>query len=779
MRVSKSFLNEYVDINNIDFRELAEKMVFAGNEYDSISKISNATNLVVGEIIDCVKHPESTKLSICQVNIGETVQILCGAPNVRKGIKVIVAQIGATLGDITIGKAKLAGMESNGMICSLSELGIESKYQSEEDKTGIHILPDDAPVGEDAIKYLGFDDEVIDFDLTANRADLLSMLGMAYEVGAIYDLKVTEPEVKLNETGDINDTYELSVKTDNCPIYLGKKVNNIVIKESPMFIKNRLMACGIRSINNVVDISNYVMLEYGQPLHFFDADLLGNYVEVRMAKDNEELKTLDEKDRVLTTDDIVIANREKAVALAGVMGGYDTEINDNTKNIFIEAAIFDSAKIRNTSKKILRSEASSRYEKGVDANRTLKAINRACELLQKYASGSVVGGVLTHDKANHDDKVINITLDKINQVLGLSLTKEDVAKVFDKLGFNYKGEFEVTVPSRRLDISIKEDIIEEVGRIYGYDNVVGKLPFEQGKQGSYSKEKRLIKNIKNYMLGLGLNEVITYSLIDDVSKDKFVDKFNPVYLLDPMSEDKKVLRNSLITSHLNVFEYNYARKVANINIFEIGSCYSIEDTYVEKPKLSGLMYGNVLSNLWQNKNIKVDFYLVKGVITSLLQYLGFTNRISFTKDIVPDMHPGRTAAIYIDNVKVGFMGQVHPLINKNEVYVFEIDLEKIQNIKTRHIKYKEPNKYPTVSKDVAFVTSSDSDTILNVIKKAGGKLLSDIDVFDVYEMENSRSIAYKLTFQDSSKTLSDEEVNELFNNIIKSVEEKTDAKLRQ
>jgi len=502
-------------------------------------------------------------------------------------------------------------------------------------------------------------------------------------------------------------------------------------------------------------------------------------VEVRMANDNETLKTLDQNDRILTENDIVIANHDKAVALAGVMGGYDTEINDNTKNIFIEAAIFDAASIRNTSKKILRSEASSRYEKGVDASRTLKAINRACELLNKYANGEVVGGVLTHDKANYNDKVINVSLDKINQVLGLNLTKEEVSKVFDKLGFSYKNEFEVTIPSRRLDISIAEDIIEEVGRIYGYDKVEGKLPLQPVKEGSYSKEKSLIKNIKNYMAGLGLNEVITYSLIDDESKDKFVEPFNPVYLLDPMSEDKCVLRNSLITSHLNVFEYNFARKVNNINIFEIGSCYRIEDTYVEKPKLSGLMYGSMLSNSWQKQNIKVDFYLVKGILISLLEYLGFTNRISFVKDTIKDLHPGRTASIYIDNVKIGFMGQVHPLINKNEVYIFEIDLETIQNIKTRHIKYKEPNKYPTVTKDVAFVTENDSSEILSVIKKAGGKLLTDIDVFDVYDLGNERSIAYKLTFQDNSKTLNDEEVNELFNHIIKSVEEKTTAKLRQ
>ena len=494
MRVSKSFLNDYVKVDDLDFHEVADKMVFAGNEYESVEKISTATNIVVGHVLECEMHPDSKKLHICKVDLGdEVVQILCGAPNMRQGIKVPVAKIGAKLPNgIEIKKAKLAGMESNGMCCALEELGIESKYISEEEKQGIHVLPNDAEVGTDAIKYMGYDDEVIDFELTANRGDLLSILGMAHEVGAIYNRPVTypcnQPQV-LDK--NIEEEMKLDVQTENCQIYLGKIVKDVVIKESPEWMKERLMASGIRSINNVVDISNYVMLEYGQPLHFFDKDRLGNQVIVRMAHENEVLKTLDGQERTLKTSDIVIANSKEAVALAGVMGGLSTEVEMDTKNIFVESAIFDPLHIRYTAKSILRSEASSRYEKGIDPNRTKEAINRACYLLEKYADGKVYDGILTHDVTDKSDKEIHITLDKINSVLGMQLKKEDVTDVFERLGFRIEeknDEFCVFVPTRRLDVNIKEDLIEEVGRIYGYEHVVGKLPTLETKQGSCSKK---------------------------------------------------------------------------------------------------------------------------------------------------------------------------------------------------------------------------------------------------------------------------------------------------
>lgn len=794
MRVSKSFLNDYVDISDINYQEIADRMVLAGNEYESIEKISSATNLVIGHVLECERHPESTKLSVCKVDIGEedVKQILCGAPNVRAGQKVIVAKIGATLpGGITITKAKLAGLESEGMICSLGELGIESKYLSEEDKSGIHVLEADAPVGEDALKYLGYDDEIIDFDLTANRGDLLSILGIAHEVGALYDRKVKYPTIDVSELPEnINDTHQLKVLTDKCFIYLGKLVKNVVIKESPYFIQTRLMASGIRPINNVVDISNYIMLEMGQPLHFFDADKLGKQVSVRMANDNETVTTLDGIERTLNSSDIVIADENGPVALAGVMGGLSTEVTNETKNIFVEAAIFHPYNIRYTSKRILRSESSMRYEKGVDPVRTLLAIKRACYLLSVYADGEVTSGILSHDTTNKDDKKITITIDKINSVLGMTLDGNTIANVFDRLQFNYvidNNTFTVFVPTRRMDVNILEDLIEEVGRIVGYDNVKGTLPISKIKKGSYLPKTEFKKKIRKRLESLGLTEVITYSLINEQDSNKFIkEDYEKVILRNPMSEDRKVMRNSIIPSLIEVYNYNSARNIKDINIFEIGSCYSkINDTYIEEARVSGLMSGNYITNNWKNNNIKTDFYVLKGIMENILKYLGLTNRYSFSKeDLLKDLHPGRSASIIINNEVIGYFGQVHPNLTKKELYVFELSLDKLINIKVRNIKFKEIPKYPSIIKDVAFIVnkSVSSIEIEKVIKKIGGRLLTDVNVFDVYEGENigenNKSIAYSLTFQDANKTLTDEEVTVVFNKIIEEVQKQVGGVLR-
>lgn len=793
MRVSKNFLNDYIKVDDLDFKEVANKMVFAGNEYESVSKISEATGIVVGHVLECEMHPESKKLHICKVDLGdEVVQILCGAPNMRQGIKVPVAKIGAKLPNgIEIKKAKLAGMDSNGMCCSLEELGIESKYMSEEDKTGIHVLPEDAPVGEDAIHYMQYDDEVIDFELTANRGDLLSMLGMAHEVGALYNRPVTYPENQPNVLKEnVNDVMTIDVQTENCPIYLGKIVKDVVIKESPEWMKERLMTSGIRSINNVVDISNYVMLEYGQPLHFFDQDRLGDKVIVRMAEENETLKTLDGQERTLKTSDIVIANDKEAVALAGVMGGLSTEVEMDTQNIFIESAIFEPIHIRYTAKSILRSEASSRYEKGIDPNRTKEALNRACYLLEKYADGKVYDGILTHDTTKKDDKKIEITLDKINAVLGMKLKKEEVIDVFTRLGFQTEEKgtaMVVSVPTRRLDISIKEDLIEEVGRIYGYEHVQGTLPVLESKEGSYSKKELFIKGLRQRLQGLGLTEVITYSLVKKEDVSKYTNFQNEdIVLLDPLTEDRKYLRKSLIPSLLNVWEYNTSRNQKNVAIYESGNIYYKEqDEYVERPMISGLLYGIGTNNLWQQEKIVVDFYYVKGIIENIMKYLGLNNRYSFdTKNLPKEFHPGRSCALLIDREVVGYFGQVHPTECKKEVYVFELDVLKIMSHKVRMMKYKEISKYPAIHKDLAFIVDQKvtSKEIMDVLKHIGGRMVTYIDVFDVYTGENvgenEKSIAYSITFEDATRTLTDEEVMKVFNKMIAEVESKLNAKVR-
>ena len=786
MKLSKKFVNDYTDLNDVDTKWLAEGMVRIGNEYDSIKRLVDTDTLVIGEVVECSRHPESDHLNVCKVNIKtEILNIICGAPNVKKGIKVIVATDGTRLPGGTIKKTTILGYESNGMICSLSELGIESKFLKKEDVDGIHELQSDAPVGEDAVKYLEIDDEIIDFELTSNRADELSMLGLAYEVASLTKGKVTLPETKYKTNNkNIKSTLELKIDTDNVYTFLAKRVDNIIIKESPAFIRNRLIACGIRPINNVVDISNYVMLETGQPLHYYDADKLGKCIGVRNAEDGETVITLDSNKRILSSDDIVITDGKKSIGLAGVMGGYDTEITKDTKNVIIESAIFNPINIRATSKKLLRSEASIRFEKTLDVNRTYFAIERSCYLLEKYAEGSVCDGLLDYNKVSREDKTIEITLDKINSVLGYEFTSDEVTEVFKKLDFisTYKdNKFKVTVPTRRVDISIPEDLIEEVGRIYGVDNIEGSLPIFESNPAKYDKRRRVIRD---KMISLGLNEVITYSLINVNDVFKFTnDEFGLIKVLSPMTEERVVLRHSLITSLLNVYDYNKSRNIKDLSIFEIGTGFSlIEGEYIEETKLSCLLTGKYTVGI---KSEEYDFYTVKGIIEDLLDYIGYKNRYSFVTGNFPEeMHPSKSVYINVNGNIIGMFGSVHPNIYKEDVYVAEINLNSLLDIKTGKLKYKEFSKFPGISKDLAFILPKNvnSEDLISTIKQSGGKLLRNVDVFDYYEGEkidsNKKSIAYNLYFESFEKTLSDEEINPLFDKIIESVVKKHNAILR-
>ena len=787
MKLSTNFLKDYIDID-VDVKQLAEDMTRVGNEYDSASNLINATKLVIGQITECEPHPDSDHLHLCKVNIGtEVLDIVCGAPNARTGLKVIVALDGAILPDKTIKKGMIRGQESNGMLCSIAELGLEHKFLKPEDSEGIAELGEDAEIGGDPIKYLQMDDGVIDFELTANRGDLLSILGMAYEVGAIYDKKVKDVDLKHKESGeDINKTFKTEVKTENCSKLLVKKVENVKIEESPIFIKNRLIASGIRPINNVVDISNYVMLELGQPLHFYDADKLGNKLVVRMAEDGEKLTTLDNVERTLTSEDIVIADATHGVGLAGVMGGLETEVESDTKNIIIESAIFDSVKVRKTSKKIVRSEASNRFEKGLDPERTKMAIERACKLLEEYAGGTVVTGTVEYDKTNNKEKEIEITFKNINDVLGTIIPNEEILNVFRKLGFTYKvnGEkIKVIVPTRRLDISIKEDLIEEVSRIYGVDNIEGKLPIVPMRKGSYDKTQR---EIRNKMIALGLKETLTYVLINDKEVNGYtLDKFEPLKLLDPITEDRNTLRYSMIPSLYKVYEYNKAREQKEISIFEIGKgFYKKGEVYGEDTKLCVLMSGKYSTGL--NNNKTVDFYVIKGIAEEVLDYLGYAGRYSFMKQEMPkEMHPGQSAMINVNGSNIGMIGKIHPSVTKDDVYVLEINLDELFTKKVGKMKYKEFSKFPSINKDIALVVDkkSVSKDIEKVIKSAGGSLLTNIEVFDVYTGVgvgiDKKSIAYSLTFSDMKKTLTDEEINELMDKIIDAISKKCGAELRK
>lgn len=787
--ISLNWIKNYLDLNGVDLITLADEITKTGVNIEKV--ISNhIDNLVIGEVIKCEMHPDSDHLHVCNVNIGnQIIQIVCGASNVKEGIKVIVALPGTKLpGDVVIKAGKIRGVESNGMICALFELGLEEKTEETYNK-GIEILGADAKVGEDPIEYLGVDDTLYELDIHKIRNnDCYYHIGFAYIIAAILNKKVKLPDATYSEIDDnINNHIKLEVETEKCPYYLGKMITDVEIKESPEFIKKALTSAGMRPINNVVDISNYVMLEYGQPMHFFDANKLGNKILVRDAKENEKITTLDNIERVLNQNDIVITDTIKPVCIAGVMGGLNTEVDENTKTIFIESAIFNGPSIRTTSNRLnLKSEASIRYGKGLNYEYTTSAIDRACHLLEKYANAKILKGLVKHDELDKTPKILTFSSDEVNKMLGITISDDEMAHELDRLDFKYErnlSTFTVTIPNRRLDVEPNiNDIAEEIGKLYGYHNLKSTLPTVQIKKGEYIGDVKYRKQISKRLRTLGLNECKTYTLTSpDKAKLFRYDNKEQVVLPNPMSIDKSVVRTSLIPSLLNTYEYNKARKVQDVLLYEISKTY--DKNYNEDTKISILMKGNYINNSWNGKQ-KIDFYLVKGILENLLDYLGFKNRYSYNVEPLPEMHPGISASILVDRENIGVIGRIHPSIKKDEIYVIELSMTKLYEKKIKPIKYKEANKYPEIVKDLAFIVNKDISSleILNQIKKSGGRLVTNIDVFDVYEGENidsdKKSIAYTITFADPTRTLNDEEVTVIFNKIISDVENKLNAQLR-
>ena len=788
--ISLNWVKDYIDIENEDLNELAVKITKAGvNVEKVISKRIN--NLVIGKVISCEMHPDSDHLHICMVDTGsETLQIVCGAPNVREGLKVIVALPGAILpGNFEIKKGTIRGVESNGMLCALFELGVEEKTDENYAK-GIHEVEDNVKVGTDANIYLGTDDTNYELDVHKHRNnDCYYHIGFAYEIASILNKKVTLPNLQYHEVeDDINNHFTLEVNTNKCPYYLAKMVKDIKVGPSPEFIRKRLVSAGMRSINNVVDISNYVMLEFGQPMHFFDYDKLGNKILVRDAKENEEVITLDGKNRVLTPNDIVITDTNKPVCIAGVMGGENTEVDDNTKNILIESAIFDGISIRNTANRLnLKSEASIRYGKGLNYEYTNMAIDRACYLLEKYADAKVLTGIVSHDKLDKTPKQITFESKEVSNLLGLTLTNEDIKTELDRLGFEYEykdNKFIATIPNRRLDIDpYVNDIAEEIGRLYGYHNLKSTLPKTNTRRGVYVGDVGIRKDVSKRLRTLGLNECKTYTLTTpDMAKMFKYDNRESIVLPNPISIDKSVIRTSILPSLLNTYQYNKSRGVKDVLIYEIAKTY--DTNYQEVSKVAMLLKGSYLSNSWQGININVDFYLVKGIIENLFNYLGFKNSYSFEVVSVPELHPGISAKILVDREEIGIIGKLHPNISNDDIYVCEFSLTSLYNKKIKPIKYKETSKYPSIVKDVSFIVDKDTMAIdiENTIKKSGGRLLESITVFDYYSGDkidlDKKSLAFKLTFTDSSRTLEEKEVMDIFNKIISDVVTKHDAVLR-
>ena len=786
--ISLDWVKDYIDISDQDLKELAVKITKAGINIEKVIT-NHIDNLVIGEVVDCVDHPNSDHLHVCQVNVGnELVQIVCGASNVRKGLKVIAALPGAVLpGNFVIQKGKIRDVESNGMLCALFELGLEEKTEENYNK-GICELPSEAKVGMDPLKYLGLEDTLYELDIHKHRNnDCYYHIGFAYEIGAILNRPVTLPNHDFTEISDnINEHFSLKVETSKCPYYLAKMVTGVEIKESPDFIKKRLTSAGMRPINNVVDISNYVMLEYGQPMHFFDYDKLGNKIVVRDAYSNEKIITLDNKERVLKASDIVITDGTKPVCIAGVMGGLNTEVDQTTKTILIESAIFDATSIRYTANNLnLKSEASIRYGKGLNYEYTLEALLRACSLLQKYANAKILTGIVKHDQVNKEPKIVKFKTEAVNKMLGITIDTKDMEVELNRLGFPYVlnvNEFTVTIPARRLDIDPNvNDIAEEIGRLYGYHNLVSTLPKVEIKKGEYVGDVRLRKTISKRLRALGLNECKTYTLVSKEMAERFkYENKECIYLPNPLSADKAVIRTTLIPSLMNVYEYNKARKVEDIFLYEIAKTYDVK--YNEDTKIAGLVYGNAINNSWQG-NYKADFYYLKGVVCNLLEYLGFKNRFTFVPAIIPDLHPGISAHILLDNEEIGIIGRINPNLVKEEVYVFELSMNKLLK-PVKPIKYKPSSKYPSIIKDMAFILDKNilNQDVINTIRTNGGRYLTDIKVFDLYQGDkislDKKSIAYSLTFNSNESTLSDEEVTTIFNKIIAAVTDKFNAILR-
>ena len=802
MLVSTKWLSEYVNIEGIAAGDLAEKITRSGIEVDTIIDRSHGmTNVVVGYVKECVKHPEADKLNICQVDVGEeTTQIICGAPNVAQGQKVIVARPGAVLpGGIKIKKAKLRGEESNGMICSLQELGIEGKLVPKAYAEGIYVLPIDAVPGENALPLLGLDDTVLEFDLTPNRSDALSMLGVAYEVGAILSQGIALPKIDYTtSTEKAKDKLKLRVDaaTDN-PMYVAKVVKNIKVAESPLWLQNALMAAGVRPHNNVVDITNYVLMEYGQPLHAFDYDRLGTgEIVVRHAQEGETITTLDDAERKLQSHNLVITNGQEPVALAGVMGGANSEVHDGTTTVVIESAYFAPSSVRRTSKEVgLRSDASTRFEKGVDPNRVEEAAERAAQLIAELAGGEVLTGSVIFDELDKTPERITVSPDYINSRLGMKISMEEMLTILDRLRIPTEainGQLVIDAPTRRQDLKIKEDIIEEIARMHGYDEIPKTLPVSESTPGGLTPYQAKRRIVRQFLEGAGLYQAITYSLTSKALAQTFALETAPVTeLLMPMSEDRSTLRQSLIPHLLEAATYNVARRIDSVALYETSSVFLGEEEDGlprEVEHLGAVLTGKWVDHPWQSETKKVDFYVVKGIVEGMMERLGLLEDLSFEKALLDGMHPGRTANVLLRGQQIGFIGQIHPTEQKKrdlkETYVFELNLEGVLSVDTEELLYVPVPRFPSISRDIALVVESvtSAGMLEATIRQAGGKLLKDVKLFDLYEGDNveagKKSLAFSLTYFDPERTLTDEEVVKAHDKVLKALTEEANAQLR-
>lgn len=784
------WLKDYVDFD-FDVKKLADGLSNSGSHVESIIIPDDGLNkIVVGKIEKIEKHPDADKLVICSVNVGdEILQIVTGASNVFEGAIVPVALHGSTLaGDVKIKKGKLRGVESNGMLCSLEELGFENSVIPKEAKNGIFIFPEGTEIGKSAIEVLFMDNEILELEITPNRPDCLSIMGMAVETAASFDLKTKHNDIKIeNEVSNFSEFFDdIIIETENCNRYYSKILKNIKIGLSPLWLQAYLMQAGVRPVSNIVDLTNFVMLEYGEPLHAFDLDTLKNKkIVVRMAKDGEEMVTLDGETRKLEKDDILITDGSEIVGLAGVMGGLDSEITDKTVNVLLEGANFNKENIRKTSRRLnLRSEASSRFEKGIDVNLAKTAVDRVCELAEKMEIAEVVGG--NKDVGNFDrkEKEIELRKEKVNNLIGVDFTMDEISNILNRLEIetDVRDDYLIAkVPTVRLDLDIEEDLIEEIARIYGYDNIEPKKLKGTLTVGRKPVFRNVEDRIKNQLIGLGYSEFMTYSFVSPSSYEKAnykEDEKNIIKILNPLGEDYSIMRTTMIPSMIDALSKNYARGNVNVGGFEIGNTFfpTEEELPSERLKLAMGFYD------------LGDFYYLKESIEKSLWYLGINN-LEVRRREASFLHPGRSAEFILNGKSLGVFGEVHPKVLENyglkkRAYVAELDFNLIVENTIDNYTYKALPKYPTMKRDFAFVMDRDVDSVEleKISKKYGKELLESFKVFDIYEGKNiedgKKSVAFSLVFRAADRTLEESEVTEICEKIVAEIESEIEAKLR-
>ena len=791
MLVSYNWLKQYTNVED-NANALAEKITRGGIEVEGVEYLAEEiSNVVVGYVVSKEKHPDAEKLNVCQVNVGEeeNLQIVCGAPNVDAGQYVIVAKVGAKLPGIKIKKAKLRGVESQGMICSLAELGLSKSVVPKNYQEGIYVFETEQELGSDVVEVLGLNDYILDLSITPNRADALSMRGLTYELGALYNNKVNFNDVEKEENYEAT-SLQVAVESDSCRNYVGQIVKNVEVKSSPLWLQTRLMNSGIRPINNIVDITNFVLLEFGQPMHAFDKDLVGDKIVVRDAKEGEVLETLDGEERKLQTTDLVITDGTRAIALGGVMGGKNTEVSEETKNIILESAYFNPTSVRRTSATHgLRSDSSARFEKGIDPNMQKAALARAVELILELCPNAVVEssvGVVNKE----EEKVVEITTSYINNYLGITLSTEEIAAILEGLSFTVEVSGEnlvVKVPTRRPDISIKQDLVEEVIRIYGYDNLASTLPkFSKTTKGGLTYSQRMVRDLRAVYASLGFNDTINYSLVSEEEATEYtLEDHHKVRLLMPMTETHSTLRQSLVPGLLNTVQYNVARKQKDLKLLEIGRVFfgSGDDNIQPKETLylSAALTGEERATKWLKESSSLDFFAAKGYLEVVFERLGLDEKVTYRKSTLEGMHPGRFAEVYLGEKRIGFIGEVHPRVadklGLNTTYVFEINLDEVISESKVKPKYEEVTKYPEITRDIAMLVDvkDEYQNIYNVIESVNSKLITKVELFDLYVgaelLVGKKSLALTITYSDKQKTLTDEEVTAVHDKVLSALTE--------